>query len=344
MSANLNSTARPANFKEWIFSRFGAGLSDVFMLPYNFKVWAYPPEQMSHSWVGERVAVTDLRRVTKNILFEKDDLSWGPNNTFQFPKRGGTGAIWQAVADLIGREFFHFQTSVSAIDANNRVVHSTDGRAFAYDTLISTLPLDLSTRMLAPSIGKVAEAAARLKYSSSNIIGIGLRGQPPPALRTKCWMYFPESDCPFYRTTVFSNYSPNNVPESGKYWSLMTETSESPSKPVNQSTLIEETIQGCINTGLIADRKEIVSTWSYRAAHGYPTPTIDRDEILQAVLPVLEQTGIYSRGRFGAWKYEVSNQDHSLMQGVEVANHLVHGIPETTVHYPEVANGNWGRR
>jgi hypothetical protein len=32
------------------------------------------------------------------------------------------------------------------------------------------------------------------------------------------------------------------------------------------------------------------------------------------------------------------------MQGVELVNFLVHGIPETTVHFPEVANSNWGRR
>ena len=58
------------------------------------------------------------------------------------------------------------------------------------------------------------------------------------------------------------------------------------------------------------------------------------------VQPGLEKLGIYSRGRFGAWKYEVSNQDHSLMQGVELANHLIKGVPETTLPFPEIANAN----
>jgi protoporphyrinogen oxidase len=344
ISANLQTASRPTNFKEWILSRFGAGLSQAFMLPYNFKVWAYPPEQMSHHWVGERVAVTDLRRVTKNILFDQDDLSWGPNNTFQFPVRGGTGVIWRRVAELIGADHFRFQAAVTAIDTEARVVRCADGREYSYEKLISTLPLDVSTRMLAPNNRELADAAAGLKYSSSNIIGIGLKGQPPEHLRTKCWMYFPEDNCPFYRTTVFSNYSPNNVPDIRTHWSLMTETSESPCKPVDHTRLLEDTIQGCLNTKLFEDRNQIVSTWTYRAGHGYPTPSVGRDDILGRVLPSLEKLGIYSRGRFGAWKYEVSNQDHSMMQGVELANFLVHGIPETTVHFPEVANANWGRR
>ena len=46
--------------------------------------------------------------------------------------------------------------------------------------------------------------------SSSHIVGIGLRGACPHGL--KCWLYFPEDDCPFYRTTVFSHYAPNNCP------------------------------------------------------------------------------------------------------------------------------------
>lgn len=75
------------------------------------------------------------------------------------------------------------------------------------------------------------------------------------------------------------------------------------------------------------------------ASYGYPTPTVDRDAILAEGLPRLEKLGIYSRGRFGAWKYEVSNQDHSFMQGVEVVEHLLHGHRELTLHCPALVNG-----
>lgn len=44
-----------------------------------------------------------------------------------------------------------------------------------------------------------------------------------------------------------------------------------------------------------------------------PTPTLGRDEALDEILPTLEKDfGILSRGRFGSWKYEVGNQDHSV--------------------------------
>lgn len=36
----------------------------------------------------------------------------------------------------------------------------------------------------------------------------------PDSLNTKCWLYFPEDNCPFYRVTVFSNYAKDNVKES----------------------------------------------------------------------------------------------------------------------------------
>ncbi len=73
---------RPKNFREWIDATFGAGLADVFMIPYNFKVWAYPGEEMDFNWIGERVAVTDLEKVLYNVLHEKEICPGGRTTRF----------------------------------------------------------------------------------------------------------------------------------------------------------------------------------------------------------------------------------------------------------------------
>jgi len=291
---------------------------------------------MQHRCVGERVAVTDLSRVLHNLVFERDDVSWGPNSVFHFPKQGGTGAIWSTCASRLPEERTHFRSAVQKIDVKTKQVTTTDGRTWDYEALISTIPITELLR-LSGRTEFVDLANSGLKYSSANIVGVGIKGNPPEHLRTKCWMYFPESDCPFYRVTVFSNYSPNNVPDSENNWSLMTETSESPEKPVDHARLVEQTIDGLRNTQLLNGDK-ILSTWSYRAKYGYPTPGLNRDRALAEILPALEADSIYSRGRFGAWKYEVSNQDHSFMQGLEIVERLVHGKPEVTFADPNHAN------
>jgi protoporphyrinogen oxidase len=337
-------SGRPKNFREWIMATFGEGLAEVFMIPYNFKVWAHPAEEMNAVWVGERVAVTDLQRVTENILFDREDFSWGPNNTFQFPKHGGTGAIWKAVGDLVGLENVLLNADVQRVDPTAKQITLADGRTVGYQTLLSTMPLDTFTPKIDGFPAHLTDRAQGLKHSSTNVIGIGLKGKPKPELAPKCWMYFPESNSPYYRITVFSNYSPNNVPDINQYWSLMTETSESSHKPVNRETLVEDTVRALLEDGLIESEDQIVSRFLYSTDYGYPTPSVERDGILKDVLPALEPMDIYSRGRFGAWKYEVSNQDHSLMQGVEWTNRVVLGVPELTLNFPDTANAMWGKK
>ncbi len=323
------SKTPPKNFREWILSTFGEGIAELFMFPYNYKVWAYPPEKMSFSWIGERVAIPDFNKVTENILFGKDELFWGPNDKFRFPMHGGTGEIWKQLYNRLDKEKVFLNSKVEEINTKKREI-KVNGKNEKYDVLISTLPLD---QFLMMSDMKDESSEKKLMHSSVNIFGIGLRGAPPDILKKKCWIYFPEHNCPFYRATVSSNYSPHNVPDIKKHWSLMLEVSESPDKPVDHNTIREEVVQGAINTNLIESRSEIIDYWEYFEPYGYPTPTLGRDEGIK-ILKHLEERRIYSRGRFGAWKYEVGNMDHSLMQGVEAVNKILLGEEEKTLRQP----------
>ena len=334
-----SATRGPAatDFLAWIRSTFGEGIAEGFMEPYNVKVWAHPLDLLSTSWMGERVALPDVDRVRRGIETGHDDVSWGPNNTFRFPKRGGTGAIWQACAERLPRERLRFGDRVQAIDLGDRSVTLSSGERIGYQHLISTMPLSELVRVSGQE-HLAASADRGLLHSSSNIVGLGMRGQPPEALRTKCWLYFPEGNTPFYRATVFSNYAVSNVPRPGETWSLMCEVAESAYRSVDQRTLLDDVVRGVLSTGFVRDARDIVSTWSHRAAFGYPTPGLHRDETLAEIIPFFEGYGVFSRGRFGMWRYEVSNQDHSFMQGVEVVERLVNSRQEITAFDPDHAN------
>lgn len=328
---NLDSNLQLNNFKDWLTASFGSGICKHFLYPYNFKVWAYDPSEMNYKWIGERVSVVDIERIKENIKLDRDDVSWGPNNTFQFPKRGGTGAIWLSVASQLPAEKFHYNEELIAVDLENKIAEFKSGTKVKYEKMISSIPVDKLCKKISDSgYDEIKEESSKLKYSSTHVIGLGIEGQAPKHLEDKCWMYFPEDDSPFYRVTVFSNYSPNNVPDASKQFSLMAEVSESSQKPVDLNKIVEETVQGAISSKLIEPNATIISKWHLRMEYGYPTPSLERDSILNAVIPKLDAKDLYSRGRFGGWKYEVSNQDHTFMQGVEWAEKMISGKDEET--------------
>jgi len=322
---------RAANFKEFIEAVFGDGICKHFMTPYNFKVWAHPAELMNKEWIGERVAVVDINRAIKNVVMQSDDFAWGPNNQFKFPLFGGTGEFYRRFAPRL-EGHLNLKCAIDFISSARKQVHLADGHIIPYDVLITAMPLDkLCNDVLNGEVPRpMKRAAASLRHSGDYMVGVGIKQKCPS---TKSWMYFPEDNCPFYRVTYLSNYSPHMTPDNNQYYSLLCETSYSEFKPVDGKTIVDDTINGLVNAGLLKerDKDDICDTWMMDVPYGYPTPSVERDDILKLVIPFLESRGIYSRGRFGMWKYEVSNTDHSLMQGVELVNRLILGEEETTI-------------
>ncbi|TAQ86228.1 hypothetical protein B7494_g5444 [Chlorociboria aeruginascens] len=354
------ATTKPQNFDEWIVRMMGTGVADLFMRPYNYKVWAVPTPKMQCAWLGERVAAPDVKTVVKNLILNKTAGNWGPNATFRFPARDGTGGIWIAVANTLPKKntLFGKQGEVSKVNADAHTVTLSSGKTIRYKKLITTMAVDL----LAEAMGdkELTDLSKGLFFSSTHVIGVGIRGERPDRIGDKCWLYFPEDNCPFYRATIFSNYSPHNQPhesvklatqqladgskpnssepKEGPYWSIMLEVSESSMKPVDRANLLKDCIQGLVNTEMIKPTDEIVSTYNRCFYRGYPTPSLERDGVLKELIPKLQEKDIYSRGRFGSWKYEVGNQDHSFMLGVEAADHIVNGAVELTYNYPDFVN------
>jgi len=151
------------NFKQWMNAVFGEGIVKYFMEPYNFKVWATPPEMMSKDWIAERVSVVDLARIERNIAEEKDDISWGPNNKFKFPESGGTGAIWEGIARPFNEQI-KLNHELTEVDLDRKLLSFSNGSQYEYDKLISTIPINQLVKMCVDVPEEVRLAAGLLVH------------------------------------------------------------------------------------------------------------------------------------------------------------------------------------
>lgn len=314
------------DFATWMEATFGAGITRHFMRPYNFKVWATPAERMASHWLAERVAVVDYHRALRSVVLGEDDRAWGPNNHFSFPSAGGTGEIYNRLARRFA-DRIDYGRRVIGIDAGAKVVRCDDGAEIRYGTIVSTMPLDRLVGALADCPDDLRAGAAQLEHNSVYMVGVGYE---QPLRDDRSWLYFPQDTTPFYRATNFAKYAAANVPGSDttRYSSYMTEVSYSADKPVSRAGLEDRVEAGLRAAGVVSGRPAIASLHVVDIPYAYPVPTLTRDRALATIQPWLMLNDIYSRGRFGAWRYEIGNMDHSVKMGIDVARLVVDGTTE----------------
>jgi UDP-galactopyranose mutase len=158
-------------------------------------------------------------------------------------------------------------------------------------------------------------------------VGIGCER---PLTDDRSWLYFADRAVPFYRVTNFAKYAAANVPggDTSRYSSYLTETAYPSARIDDRNGLEGFVVDALVKTGLIEHDTPIVSRHTIDIEYAYPIPTLDRDAALEVIQSWLMQHDIYSRGRFGTWRYEIGNMDHAVKMGVDVAHRIVEGRPE----------------
>ena len=143
---------------------------------------------MQCEWLGERVAAPDVKAVTRNVILQKTAGNWGPNATFKFPAYGGTGAIWIAVSKTLPKQKTRYgdHGKVKQVDAEGKKVVLENGQAIKYEKLITTMAVDSLVEKMGDK--ELLDLSKGLFYSSTHVIGVGVRGHRPERIGDKCWV------------------------------------------------------------------------------------------------------------------------------------------------------------
>ncbi len=320
----------------YLLEHFGSYITKILMGPLNRKQWAHGPEHLTDVWVRHRsgsttrnVADMDLGRMMRNLLLGKDDPGWTPETKVTYPAQGGSGAIWSAVASAIPAEKLLLETRIVSLSLSNKTALLSTGETVAWEQLVSTMPLDDLLRSVEDRPDLASKAHGLVK-ARSRLFGFGVRGELPARYRGLHSCQVTAEDVPFWRMNFPMTVSQGNGPDG--CFSMLCEVSEPSSEPAQPTEdLRAEVEESLYRMGLLGrPGLEVASRWEYTIEHGYPVPFLSRDALLNEIHPSLEQADVYSRGRFGAWRYEISNQDHAFMQGVEVVRRILFRLPEET--------------
>jgi protoporphyrinogen oxidase len=312
--------------EDYFVSTFGPTLTGLFFVPFNTKMWAHPPTIIDHAWTSLRSGSGAQNIPGPALTLTAPDR---PDDTSRFPyPLYGTGGMWAEIAAKLPVDRQRYRTTVTSVDLDRHEVRTRDGDRFTFDHCVSSLPLGNLLNMLVGCPELKAQAPALL-HSAVHAVGLGYDGDIPADLASTSWVYSPELTVPFYRSTILSNYS--QALAGPERWSVLHEVGTSSYRPVDAARVVADCQEAMRAWGVTATP---VSAWHRYLPLGYPVPFLGRDALLNPLQTALEDHGVRSRGRFGGWRYESSNQDYAFMQGVEAVDAELTGAPEGT-YWPD---------
>ena len=300
IAAEKGEIPPPKNFAEWIGATFGKGIAECYMLPYNEKIWNYPPERMSLHWVEGRIPRPPVEDIIKSAIGIETE-GYTHQAVFSYPVRGGIEALVAAIASPVMPQIRTGFAVLSIREEDGKFIISDGTETVEADRIISTIPL----QALLPCLGGVPEevqkACDALRYNSLCSICIGLAGSVPDL----SWLYIPEIRIgQFNRVSFPSNYSTMAAPDG--HASILAEITFNEGDDVSgmsDEELTAHAIAGLCEADIIRDAEDVVYTCVERQQYAYVVYDLDYQENVEIVRAFCRSRGVALVGRFSEFEY-----------------------------------------
>jgi protoporphyrinogen oxidase len=310
-----------ANFDEYLDRRFGRGITELFMRPYNRKLWGADLTRLDTEWVAERVAAPV--GTAESSISESRRRSPIPREAvIAYPAKGGYGEIFQALARRVAD--LRFRQCVTSIDPRTSTLRTATGETASWRRIISTLPLPVLLRLIRNVPAAIRSAVCALEALPINLVMLVLDG-PLETFRQR--IYCPDSEIIGHKIVLNHNSSRwlRALPRHGVQVELsgLSPTSNS----IHVQALVNGVVAGLLRMGVIPSADYVRRAKVVRIPFGYPVQTHSRSRIVGLAERWLSEHRIYSVGRFGEWAY--INSDEALYRGHCLGMKLATGLAIT---------------
>jgi protoporphyrinogen oxidase len=199
------------NMHQFFLKNFGEGITNIYLTPYNKKIWKYDPVFMDTQMVDRipKPPKTDIIKSANGVSTE----GYKHQLFFHYPKSGGIETLFIKFRNCLNKKnnFFLKQKILKVFKKNNKFLVVTNKKKFIFDKLYSTIPLGELVSLYSPKNIKVNLAAQDLKYNSIIIFLINVKGNV--AGKNFAFMV-PDQDIIFHRISKLDflgeNYSIKN--------------------------------------------------------------------------------------------------------------------------------------
>lgn len=304
-------TAVPENFQDWIKYKFGQGIAENFMWPYNTKIWNYNLEQLSTGWIEGRVPSAPVEDVIKASIGIPTE-GYKHQSIFYYPEKGGFQTLIDALAEPL--ENIHLSSPIVSIEntGDKWLVNAT----YEFDDLISTLPVQEMPKVLKNTPPFVATKLDDLWYNGVLTVFLGLKKEFD---HEYSWIYLPHKENgPANRVTFLSHYSEHNAPK-GCASVLAEVTYKAKTIPHDRERIIEEVVYYLDKCNII-DKNDVILTDSFFNKYAYPVYSLQYYDFIQIINNFLDEIKLKRFGRFATHSYY--NVDHVVENAFQYVNEM----------------------
>ena len=294
------------NFLDMLYGKFGKGIVDIFLKPYNEKLYAVDLTKLDKNAMGRFFPYADIDAIIRNF---KESNSTSYNDTFLYLKKG-TQYFIDKLYDSIDKTKVQFNSQVSHIDTKEKVVTTHSGTKIRYENLISTVPFNTFLSMIDVNTGTLVDD---MYYNRVLVLNLGF-DKPSLHYKTEHWVYYPEKELNFYRVGFY-----NNILNTDKL-SLYVEISYDKNTPIDVNKQLALTLENLKKVGITDDSMKLMDKSIVIMDPAYVHISEETESRLDTIKDSLRNQHIYTTGRYGKWTY--CSMEDCMVWAKEIATQL----------------------